>query len=156
MSVPYHLLAGLDMSYNLARFLKCEIWDIKGMLETVHCSIDDHARHFPKDKTNVRYFNSFARRISYLEDEVDSWKYWAFQLLEEVARYEVNTLRSKVFGIMTKMGPAAEAYHFSISPVWNWPKVITHWHQISLTKVRKFKKASKQVRKQALEAKAEA
>ena len=57
---------------------------------------------------------------------------------------------------MTKMVPAAEAQHFAVFPVWNHPKTKTPWRQISLTKVRKFKKAAKRARKQAREAKAEA
>ena len=54
---------------------------------------------------------------------------------------------------MTRMGPAAEAQHFAVIPVWNRPKTTTSWRQISLTKVRKFKMASKKARKQAREAK---
>ena len=59
-------------------------------------------------------------------------------MLLEVARHEVNTLWNEVLRMMTKMGPTTEAHHFSVSPVWNRPKVTTLWRQISLTKVRKF------------------
>ena len=72
-----------------------------------------------------------------------------------MARSEVDSLRDRVFRLMMEMGPAAEAYHWSISPALNRPKTVTPWHQISLKKLRKVKKTSKQALKQALEAKAE-
>ena len=74
---------------------------------------------------------------------------------EDMARSEVDALRDRVFRLMMEMGPAAKAYHWSISPALNRPKTVTPWHQISLKKLRKVKKTSKQALKQALEAKVE-
>ncbi len=113
-----------------------------------------HARLFPKDKINRHYLDSFARKIDYLEGEIDSWKMWVFRMLPEMARRKVNILCNEVFCLMTKMGPAAEAQHFAVFPVWSHPKTTIPGLQILLTKIRKFKKASQPARKQAHEANA--
>ena len=96
MSTPYHLMACLNEPYNHGRFLKCEIRDIKGMLEPIRRGIENHAWHFPDEKINARYLNSYACRISQLEDEVDSWRRWAFQLQEEEARSKVEAIWKNV------------------------------------------------------------
>ena len=72
MSVPYHLLAGLDMPYSHTKFLKCEVRNVKGMLESICRGNNDHAQLLPKDMTNLQYLDSFARQISYLKEEVDT------------------------------------------------------------------------------------
>ena len=66
MSTPYHLLAGPNKPYNHGRFLKCEVRDIKGMFESICRGIETHAQHFPEDKINARYLNSYACRISHI------------------------------------------------------------------------------------------
>ena len=91
------------------------------MLKPIRRGIENKAWHFPDDKINARYLNSYARRISHLEDEVDSWRRWAFQLQEEEARSKVEAIRKNVLWIMTKMGQAAEAHYWSITPAWNHP-----------------------------------
>ena len=155
MSIPLHLLSGLELPYRHYRFLKCEMRDAKGMLEQVRRGIYDHYRLFPKDEANRRYLDSFAREISYLEGEVDFWSLWALRMPPKMARQEVNVLRNQIFRLMTKMGPAAEAQHFAVCPVWNPPKTTTPWRQISLTKVNKYKKAAERARKEARKVKVE-
>ena len=143
MSVPYHMLASLELPYNHMKFIKCEVRDIRGAMEFIRRGVEKHASLFPQDKLNARYLNRYARRISSLEEDLDSWTSWAPRMPEALARYEVNVLRDKVFKIMMEMGPAAEAFHWSISPAWRRPKVVTPWRQISLKKFRKLKKNSK-------------
>ena len=150
MSTPFHLRACLGEPYDHGRFLMYEVGDIQGMLESIRRGIEDHARHFPEDKVNARYLNGYARRISHLEDEVDSWVYWAFQLPEEDARKKLQTIRNKVFRISTEMGPAAEAHYWSIVPAWQRPRTVTPWRVISETRlkrlVRELKEAKDQLR----------
>ena len=124
-------------------------------METIPHGMENHALYFPKANLNSWYLNHHARRFSSLEEDIDSWKLWAPLMPEDMARSEVDALRDRVFRLMMEMGPAAEAYHWSISPALNRPKTVTPWHQISLKKLRKVKNTSKQALKQALEAKAE-
>ena len=155
MSVPLHMFSALDRPYNHYKHIKSEIRDAKGMLEQVRRGIYDHGRLFPRDNENRRYLDSFARQILYLEGEVDSWKLWASRMPPQMARKEVNILRNQIFRLMVKMGPAAEAQHYAVFPVWNPPRATTPWRQISLTKVRKFKRAAEKARKQNRETRAE-
>ncbi len=148
MSVPFELLPGIGKTYSHYKHIKYEVRDLKGMLETVRRGINDHARLFPKDVVNRRYLDSFARKIDYLEGEVDSWKMWAFRMPPEIARREINILRNQIFCLMIKLGPAAEAQYYAVLPGWSRPKTTTPWRQISLTKVKKFKKAGQRARKQ--------
>ena len=125
-------------------------------MELIRHGVENHDLYFPKVNLNSWYLNHHARRFSSLEEGIDSWKLWAPLMPEDMARSEVDALRDRVFRLMMEMGPAAEAYHWSISPALNRPKTVTPWHQISLSqKLRKVKKTSKQALKQALEAKAE-
>lgn len=148
MSTPYHLRACLNEPYNHGRFLMGEIRDTQGMLESIRRGIENHARHFPNDTTNARYLNSYARRISRLEEEVDSWSHWAFQLPEKEARSRMETLRNKVFRIATEMGPAAEAHYWSIAPAWNRPKTVTPWRMISESRLKKLFEELKEAKDQ--------
>ena len=136
MSVPYHMLASLELPYNHMKFIKCEVRDIRGAMEFIRRGLEKHASLFPQDKLNARYLNRYARRFSSLEEDLDSWTSWAPRMPEALARYEVNVLRDKVFKIMMEMGPAAEAFHWSISPAWRRPKVVTPWPQISFKKIQ--------------------
>jgi hypothetical protein len=148
MSVPFHLLPALDLPYNHIRFLKCEVRDIRGAMEFIRRGVEEHAKLFPLDKINARYLNRRARRFTSLEEDIDSWLYWAPRMPEAMARHEVNVLRDRVYRLMMEMGPAAEAYHWSISPAWRRPKAVTPWRQMSLSKFRKVKKTSKQALKE--------
>lgn len=154
MSLPFDLLAKIGKPYDHHKYILYEVRDIKGMLESIRRGIHDHTRLFPEDVVNRRYLDGFARHIEYLEEEIDSWRMWAFSMPPELARREVSILRYEVLLLASKMGPAVEAQHFALFPVWSPPKTTTPWRQISLTKVRKFKKASQRARKQAREANA--
>ena len=140
MSLPFHMLSSLELPYNHMKYIKCEVQDLKGAMEMIRRGLENHAKLFPEDKKNARYLNSHACRFSSLEEDLDSWVYWAPRMPEEMARYEVNVLRDKVFRLTMQMGPAAEAFYWSISPAWSHPKAVTPWQQISLTKFRKVKK----------------
>ena len=121
MSEPFHMLSGLGLPYNHYKFLKCGIRDAKGKLEQVCRGIHDHGRLFPRDEANRRYLDSFAQQISYLEEEVESWREWALRMPPHIARQEVYNLTNQIFRLTTKMGPAAEAQHYAVLPVWNPP-----------------------------------
>ena len=90
------MLSVLDLPYNHYKFLKCEIRDAKGMLEQVRRGIYDHGQLFPRDEANRRYLDSFARQISYLEGELDSWKLWALRMPPALSRNEVNILQNQI------------------------------------------------------------
>ena len=47
-------------------------------------------------------------------------------------------LRAKAFDLSTRMGPAAEAYMAAADPVWNQPKQLMLWRQVSDNKLKKL------------------
>ena len=155
MSLPYHMLSSLELPYTHMKHVKSEVRDLRGAMEMIRRGLENHAKYFPEDKKNARYLNSHARRFSSIEEDLDSWVCWAPRMPEEMARYEINVLRDRVFRLTMQMGPAAEAFHWSISPAWSRPKAVTPWRQISLTKFRKVKKTSKQALKEAKQVQAE-
>ena len=154
MSVPFHLLSSLE-PYDHMKHVKREVRDIRGSMEMIRRGLEEHARLFPQDKLNSRYLNRHARRFSSIEEDLDSWTSWAPRMPENIARYEINVLRDRVFRFALEMGPAAEAFHWSIAPAWKRPKVVTPWRQMSLTKFRKVKKTSKQALKEVTQLQAQ-
>ena len=118
------------------------------MLESIRHGIENHARHFPDDKANARYLNSYTHRISHLEDEVDSWRHWAFWLPEEEARSKVEAIWNKVFLISTEMGLATEAHYWSIAPAWNCPRAMTPLGLILESRLKRLFKEQREAKNQ--------
>ncbi len=125
-----------DDQYDHQKFCSEEIRNVRGIMETGRRGRHAFFNNFPADRENWAYLESQTQEFEELEAEVDSWEEMMAGMSEEAARKKVNRLRWRAFGLLSRMGPAAEAYSLVIrrerSPDFILPERVTvrHWSAV--------------------------
>ena len=125
-----------DDQFDHQKFCSEEIRDVRGVMETGRRGRHAFFNNFPADLENWAYLEGQTQEFEELEAEVNSWEEMMAGMSEEAARKKVNELRWRAFGLLSRMGPAAEAYHLVLRSL-RWPDIplpdkvtVQHWSAI--------------------------